>query len=197
VIAQVCSTGVASTRAPVAADASPRRGTSGESYLGRLGSFIAALSLGLVSAAFPMGCASDDEPAPAPLFPADYASSYVQVRDCRLSSEHDLSPIRVLSDPATAADYQSRMDGFAEGAVVVKEEYDFSDPDCTGDIQRWTVMVREPEGSSPDTLGWHWQKVDAARNVVTDNEARCVNCHTTCGVPPEGYLGTCAVPGVN
>jgi Cytochrome P460 len=141
------------------------------------------------------GC-SGDEPAPlAPLFPAEYALSYTQVRDCRLSSEHDLSPIRVLAAPDTVIDYQDRDHGFAPGARLVKEEYDFSDADCSGDIQRWTVMLREAEGSSPDTLDWHWQKVDRARNVVTDNEARCVNCHRTCGVPPIGYLGTCAADG--
>jgi hypothetical protein len=146
-----------------------------------------------ISIALALACGSDEPSGPAPAFPADYAASYVEVRDCRLSGEHELSPVRVFADPDSADAYSNRDEEFSEGAVLVKAEYDFSDPSCEGEIQRWTVMLRDAERSSADTLDWYWQDVDAGRNVVSENDSRCVGCHTGCGVPPEGYQGTCSV----
>lgn len=146
--------------------------------------------LGSVSA-----CGDDAAPrGPEPLFPADYAATYVEVRDCRSSTDHELSRVRVLADPASADAYRSRDGGFAAGDTFVKAEYDYSDTECQGEIQRWTVMVRLAEGSSPVTLDYAWQELDAQRNVVTEDDSRCIGCHTSCGVPPDGYLGTCTVP---
>ena len=84
--------------------------------------------------------------------------------------------------------------GFSPGDTFVKPEYDTADTECEGEVLGWTVMVRLPEGSSPETLDYTWQKLGAERNVLTENESRCVGCHTACGVSPEGYLGTCAAP---
>lgn len=128
------------------------------------------------------------------LFPADYSSSYVQVRGCRASGDHDLNHVRVLADPRALDAYRMRDRPFPTGAVVLKEEYDFSDDTCTGPIRQWTVMEKLAAGTSSKALDWHWQKVDAHRDVVTDSEPRCYGCHATCGVPPDGYQGTCAVP---
>jgi hypothetical protein len=128
------------------------------------------------------------------LFPADYASSYVTVRPCRSSPDHDLNHVLVLVDPAAMEPYQVRDHPFPTGAVVLKEEHDLSDDTCSGPIKSWTVMVKLAAGSSAATLDWHWQKVDAGRAVVTDNEPRCYACHTSCGVPPDGYLATCSAP---
>ena len=140
------------------------------------------------------GCGDDEPSGPAPAFPSDYAASYVEVRDCRLSGEHELSPVRVFADPGSAEAYSNRDQDLSEGAVIVKAEYYFSDPSCEGEIQRWTVMLRDSERSSPDTLDWYWQDVDARRNVVSENDSRCVGCHTGCGVPAVGgYQGTCSV----
>jgi len=72
---------------------------------------------------------------PASIVPDDYASSYVQVRDCRSSGDHDLNHIRVLADPRAVDAYRLRDRPFPTGAVVLKEEYDFSDDTCTGPIQ--------------------------------------------------------------
>jgi cytochrome P460 len=140
------------------------------------------------------GCGQDGGDA-VPLFPANYVSSYVQVRECRASADHDLSRVRVLADPRAAPTYVSRDGDFAEGSLVLKAEYDFADVDCTGEIQRWTAMRREAPGSSADTLDWTFQKVDAERKVLSENDSRCVGCHTGCGKPPDGYLGTCSAPG--
>jgi hypothetical protein len=138
------------------------------------------------------GCPTDPEP-PDPLFPADYLTTYAEVRDCRSSGDHDLHRIRILADPAALAPYLDRVDPFPEGAVVLKEEYDFGDDHCSGDIKQWTVMVKLAEGASADTLGWTWQEVDASRAVRSENAPRCIGCHRPCG-SPDGYDHTCAVP---
>ena len=138
------------------------------------------------------GACSGDS-APAPLFPADYADTYRQVRDCRHSIEHDMSSIRVLADPAAYEPYINRDADFPEGSVVLKEEYDWDDLTCSGPLQRWTVSQRLAPGSSPKALDWAWQKVSTSRKVVSADEPRCIVCHTKCGVPPDGYEGTCAV----
>lgn len=141
---------------------------------------------------------SDDGPSdsgPAALFPADYASSYAEVRDCRSSTEHELANVRVLADPQALGPYLGRDADFPVGSIVLKEEYDFGDTACTGSIIRWTVMQRLSTGSAPDTLDWTWQDVDASRRVKSVDEPRCIGCHTTCGLPPEGYQGTCTVAG--
>lgn len=151
--------------------------------------FVAALCLA--------ACADDEtttEPAVEPLFAADYASSYTEVRDCRQSGDHDLNIIRVLAAPAALAPYRDRDQPFPEGAVVLKEEYDFGDTTCTGPIKQWTVMARLADGSSPDALDWNWQQVDAERNVIGEDIPRCYGCHTGCTPANDGYDHTCAVP---
>ncbi len=144
----------------------------------------ACASAALVLAA----CGSD----PTPLFPADYAASFVEVRDCRPSSDHDLRMIRVVADPEAARRYRLRDADFAAGALVVKEEFDFGE-DCSGPPLQWTVMERAPDAEAI-RLGWRWQRVDGDRTVVSEDEPRCFGCHADCGVAPDGYRGTCAVP---
>jgi Cytochrome P460 len=126
------------------------------------------------------------------LFPADYADTFTEVRDCRMSIEH-ATTIRVLAAPDAVSPYENRDEAFPEGAVVLKEEYEYGS-DCTGPIQLWTVMKRAPEGTADATLGWIWEEVDADRNVVETDGPTCVGCHESCGVPPDGYEATCAVP---
>ena len=125
---------------------------------------------------------------PEPSFPSDYAKSYVEVRNCRPSSEHDSHNIRVLASPSALGPYASRDGGFPVGAVVLKEERDYGDVGCTGPVLVWTVMKLQPDA------GWQWQSVSPERRVLGTNESRCIGCHATCGKPPDGYEGTCAVP---
>ena len=33
------------------------------------------------------------------------------------------------------------------------------------------------------------------RRVISENASRCIGCHTGCGVPPDGYEGTCTGVG--
>jgi hypothetical protein len=135
-------------------------------------------------------CGGDDA---TPLFPSDYAATFIEVRDCRPSSDHDLRLIRVVADPAAAARYTARDADFAPGALIVKEEYDFGDTTCAGAPVQWTVMQRAA-GVDALQLGWRWQRIDGDRSVVTEDEPRCFGCHADCGVAPDGYFGTCAVP---
>lgn len=150
-----------------------------------------ALCIGLVAA-----CGSDGKDT-TDLFPESYASSYSMVRECRRSGDHDLNYVTVWADPTSASTYTGRDKDFPVGSVVVKAEYEFGDETCAGDIQFWTVMVKLPAGSSTSTLDWHWQKVLADRTIDTDDEPRCISCHTSCGKPPEGYQGTCSAPGTD
>lgn len=140
------------------------------------------------------GCDGSGPPSPEPLFPADYAATYTEVRACRTGAEHELNVIRVLASPAAMDPYTNRDQPFPEGAILVKEEYDFTDTTCEGPIHRWTVMSRLAEGSSPATLDWRWQTVGAEREVLDEDEASCHGCHAGCTPEMGGYEGTCTVP---
>jgi hypothetical protein len=126
--------------------------------------------------------------AAEPLFGEDYAATYMQVRSCRSSSDHDLNKIRILADPAALEAYTMRAMPFPVGATVLKEEYEFSDGNCFGTLVHWTVMKKT------DATTWTFQRVGPERDVESENEARCVNCHKQCGQPPDGFDGTCAMP---
>lgn len=151
---------------------------------------------GLLAGACPAGDDGDGDTGSSaePAFPAGYAASYTEVRNCRGSGDHDLNNIRILVDPSGLEAYQGRAVPFPAGAVVLKEEYDFGDVGCTGELVQWTVMTKLPAGSGSETLGWAWQTVDADRKVVDEDEPRCIGCHTSCGVAPDGYDATCAMP---
>jgi hypothetical protein len=134
-----------------------------------------------VFSAVVVGCPSPT----APVFPADYASTYVEVRNCRRSPDHDLSYIRVLASPDAVDVYRTRTGNFPEGAVVLKEEH--ANASCN-DLVQWSAMRREAGD-------WRWQEVAADRTVLQDGAIpRCASCHAACGVPPDGYQGTCAQP---
>lgn len=150
----------------------------------------------LLAAALLAGCGDGEAPDSGGdvYFPADYAATYTEVRNCRPSGDHDLNTVRILADSAALEAYNSRNEPFPEGAVVLKEEYEFGDDTCSGELVQWTVMKRLAEGSSPETLDWDWQSVDRDRNVSSQNAGRCIGCHQGCGVAPDGYQGTCAVP---
>lgn len=130
--------------------------------------------------------------AATPDFPADYADTFTEVRDCRPSGDHDLHHVRVLADAVAAPPYLGRDAPFPDGAIVLKEEYGFADDACEDEIVAWTVMTRIT--GSPETLGWRWQKVASDLTVISEDDSRCIGCHLDCGVPPDGYDGTCEVP---
>jgi hypothetical protein len=148
----------------------------------------------LLAARALIACGDDGGDGEPPVFPADYAATYQEVRNCRFSLEHDLTRMRILASPEALTPYRMRNAPFPTGAIVLKEQYDSADLDCTGRLLHFTVMQKLEPGSSPDTLDWTWQKVSADHKIMTTDIKRCTNCHTNCGKPPEGYEGTCAVP---
>lgn len=159
--------------------------------MGPLGMALGAL---LVAACSNGGDPPSSTPGAAPSFPADYASTYKEVRNCRQSGEHDLNRVRVVADPAAFGPYQARDRPIPVGAVVLKEEYDFADTTCSGPVKLWTVMQRREPGSSPTTLDWRWEEVDGQRNVIATDTPRCYGCHAGCTPDAGGYENTCEVP---
>lgn len=134
--------------------------------------------------------ACSDEPA---LFPSDYAKTYQEVRNCRQSNEHE-GRIRVLASPEALDRYVDRTGPIPVGGILLKESYDELDILCEEPIQSYTVMQRLETGSSPDTLDWKWQRVNA--DFVEDGTEleKCVSCHTDCSGDVEPFDATCTVP---
>lgn len=126
-----------------------------------------------------------------PFFPEGYvAAGFAEVRDCRGSADHDLSQIRILASPDAIDAYTNRTP-IPTGAVLVKEQYDFSDDACSGPILELATIRRDP--AATETLGWRWQRVAPDREVLTEDESRCYGCHDDC-LAPDGFEFTCAVP---
>lgn len=149
-----------------------------------------ALLVGALSGA--AACGADDA-AVEPVFRADYAATYREVRNCRFSLEHDLMHVRVLASPEAFTPYSGRVEAFPPGAVVLKEQYGMDDTDCTGPIVTTTVMQKLDLGSMPTDLDWTWQEVTPAHHALPTTP-KCVQCHKDCGKAPDGYDGTCEVP---
>lgn len=152
----------------------------------------AALRLSAALVAALSGCdAADPGQADAgrPVFADDWASTYVELRGCRLSIEHELEYIRVLADPAAAAQFGACLDAeagpgcdppFAEGAVLLKAQY--RDDDCA-DLLGFTAVRREAAAPAAGG-GWRWQSVDPDGAVTLDGAPpTCVGCHQTCEGP--------------
>lgn len=150
-----------------------------------------AAALLLVAAA-----CSDDSTMPdaeVSLVPADY-SAFQEVRNCRASADHLLMRIRILTDPSVTDAYLNLTGPFPEGSIILKEERDPADTTCSGPIESWTIMVKQPAGTAPKTLDYRWQRVRASDNmVITEDEGRCASCHVNC-VAPEHVGYTCADP---
>jgi hypothetical protein len=141
-----------------------------------------------------LGCGNTEQPVGAPaIFPADYAATYHEARGCKLSLEHS-ARIRILVSVDAVSAY-ARTAPFMDGSIVLKEQYAYSDLDCTGPIDQFTVMRKLPVGSSPDILDWEWQAVaDDLHEEEETDVGRCVSCHATCGKSPMGYDWTCDEP---
>jgi hypothetical protein len=148
---------------------------------------------GLLSLLLLAACGGGDEETHEVMFPLeDYEASFEEVRDCRGSADHDFNKIRVLADAAALVPYRDRLEEFPEGAIVLKEEYEFNDETCEGEIIGYAVMVKLAAGADERNLDWVWQRVSPEGEVEEHNESRCASCHSTC-VPPDGYGSTCAL----
>ncbi len=126
-----------------------------------------------------------DETTPSSLVPSDYATRFVEVRNCRSTIEHIattpqpmVTNIRVLASPEAAAGYRMNAARLPVGTIIVKEEYD--DPSCSrASLRAWTVMRKEAAGSDPTHNDWRWQRVRASDSaLLADGRvASCIQCH--------------------
>src|SRR5437660_779626 len=136
-----------------------------------------------VTCALLLACGTDGAPA---LFPDNYAATYQEVRSCRMSLEHSAN-VRILASPDAFEAYSGRKSAFPVGSIVLKEEYAQSDASCAKGILHYTVMQKLATDSAPATLDWEWEKDGADKRQVQTDIPTCVNCHSVCGKPPQGY----------
>jgi len=131
-------------------------------------------------------------PAEKVVFPRDFEQRYVEMRDCRLSHEHELRYIRVLVDERAREPYAALSEDapYPVGATLVKPEYD--DEDCSV-VLGYTALQKLEPGASPDTGDWLWQKLTPEHELLHDEvPERCIGCHEQHCAPPYGYDLTCA-----
>src|SRR5687768_17442138 len=113
-----------------------------------------------------VACGGEESGDP-PLYPANYSSTYQEARNCRFSLDHDLMLTRITAAPDALDTYTSPDAPFAPGAIVIKEQYDGGDTDCTGPIYFITVMRRT---ESEEGLGWEWQEIDVETGRTTADQ---------------------------
>jgi hypothetical protein len=132
-----------------------------------------------------VSCGGDDGTSPPPedpLFPADYLTTYVEVRNLRTSNNHDGSnlataAIRVHCSPDAADEYVNGAYPLPEGCVLVKTAY--ADPTGTV-VSGYTVMQKRAPGTAPASRDWYWQETDRDRRVIRSGQlSTCINCHTS------------------
>lgn len=128
--------------------------------------------------------------SPAPIFPADFADSWQEARDCRFSHDHELRSIRVFADVDAFEPYTQWSKPFPVGATLVKLEYD--DDQCQNLIG-FSAMQKLESGAAPDDYDWKWQKLDAKRRVDESGDipTRCVTCHRYHCREPYGFDLAC------
>ncbi len=126
------------------------------------------------------------------IIPPNYAQTFIEVRDCRLSTEHEGYYIRVLTDAGAAQPYRENSPSLPVGSVVVKEE--FTRSDCRSDsLVRWSAMRKEPPGFDPTSRDWRWQRVLRDGTVVAEGGASCVGCHARPACAVRDFM--CTEPG--
>ena len=126
------------------------------------------------------------------IYPIDFEQTYLEMRDCRHSHEHELRYIRVFASPSAQKSYGalSASEPYPVGAQIVKIEYD--DSECAQPVG-FTAMEKLSVGANPDGSDWFWQSVDADGQVRSEGAPpRCVQCHEHHCEPPFGYDLTCA-----
>ncbi len=131
----------------------------------------------MVTACGENGTEPQPQPEPA-FFPADFAQTYTEVRDCRFSIEHDGWNVTVHANDIAVGDYTSGTYPLSEGAILVKTLYG---DDACNDVVGYVAMRKEAAGYAPSTNDWAWQELNASS--VAENTGRlnaCITCHTSC-----------------
>jgi hypothetical protein len=136
-----------------------------------------AAALCLVAIAL-ASCAKIDSPDAEVVLPSDYRTSFVQVRGCRSSIDHDLMNVVVRVRNDQAALYDDGPYPMPEHALVVKEQY--RDNQCH-DLAGYTVMRKEGGGYFPAGGDWQYFSLDAFGSILMQGQvARCAGCHAMC-----------------
>lgn len=151
------------------------------------------LAAGCLGSGAPERDAGAPDAGPPPVFPADFARTYTEMRDCRQSHEHELHYIRVLASPSALAPYTALSPDmpYPEGATLLKVEYD--EEDCAGPVVLYTAYRKLELNANPIGNDWLWQRVSPQREVIEQGAPWvCVNCHMHHCAPPNGYDLTCA-----
>lgn len=120
-------------------------------------------------------------PTTEPIYPADYRTSFTQVRDCRFSIEHDGVNIRVWANDIALAAYLAEADELPVGSVIIKEEFAGGTCDSDDDLTLISAMRKEDPGFDSEDRDWHFQEVTPSdRRVVNNSKTDCTECHRTC-----------------
>lgn len=153
----------------------------------------------LLAASLVLGaCSGDDGESDAdaapPLFDPDFRETYTLARMCRNSTSHELHKVQVWASPEAAEAYLVQEGEMPVGSVLLKEEFDFADAACEGEVLRRTLMLKLPEGEGPaEQLGWHWVDYEADGTIASENHSLCWGCHDDCdGELDRLFDDTCA-----
>jgi hypothetical protein len=123
------------------------------------------------------GCPQEPPAGPDIIFPADYRTTFTEVRDCRNSVEH-AATIRVWVNAIGAEAYFADENPLPVGTIVVKEEFAGGGCDDDADLAIWSVMRKEAAGFDPDANDWRFQEVSSpGRTITLDDKATCIACH--------------------
>ncbi len=120
---------------------------------------------------------TDTKTIAEPIFPADYRATFTEVRNCRFSIAHGGVSVRVLANPIAADPYLNDANPLPVGSIVIKEEYAGPSCDNDADLIGWRVMRKEDPGYDPQDGDWHWQHLNAERQVLYNTKATCIGCH--------------------
>lgn len=169
------------------------------SYARRLGFLVvlaAAVPLAVIS------CGGEDNPTPPdpepvdPFFAADFAETYTLVRDCRFSTDHNLTRVRVYVNSIGAENYLNGTYPFPVGTIAVKVLTDGQASDCNGATEEFVAMRKGAPGTAPSSGDWEWQAVNPDRSVRLSGQLfdACISCHANCTLGRD-YMCTDESPG--
>lgn len=131
------------------------------------------------------GCDQSDFSSEVVL-PSNYRETFVQVRTCRSSIDHDLAYVTIWTSPAAAASYDFGPYPFPTGSLIVKEQY--VDPTCSK-LSGFSLMQKGGPRSDPKHGDWRWLRMDSKLRVVEDGKiARCALCHAQASCRQRDYV---------
>jgi len=132
------------------------------------------------------GCFQQSGNNTSQLLPAEYQATYQVVRTCQLNVGHGSSHMVVYANADADSAYSAGSYPLPQGSMIVAVESDQAD--CSS-LTGYSLMFKEPLGYNAVAGDWHWQKLDAQRDVLQDGRVQeCITCHASCSE----YDYTCA-----